>query len=49
MFFLPVPECSEAHGIPYLVYFSMHFPYRKYGCFPADDFFHATIKIDLGV
>ena len=43
------PECSEAHGIPYLECFSRYFPDRKYGCFRADEFFHVTINIDLGV
>ena len=33
----------------YLVCFSRYFPDRKYGCFGADDFIHATINIDLGV
>ena len=47
--FLPAPECSEAHGIPYLACFSRYFPDRKYGCFRADDFLHITINIDLGV
>ena len=47
--FLLVTECSEAHGIPYLVCFSRYFPDRKYGCFRADDLFHATMNIDLGV
>ena len=47
--FLLVPECFEAHGMPYLVCFLRYSPDRKYDCIGAGDFIHAMINIDLGV